>query len=195
MPIMNFCSGKFWMFFTFATHFLHGFYRILKFFRFYRIHRIFCKINSFRLAVLLCFSLIFNHVFAKDIENYMRDLSCKNKKNLCDSVENLREALAILTKIQNYNFALMQKGKIDSKEIYMKNKDEKPKEAKDFKKNDIVMVTYAEYQSLRQYMGKFCKKFEELNEGERKTLFTLEWNNNPIFQNNDDVAKFCKSKH
>lgn len=159
------------------------------------LHRILNKINLIKLAVPFCFSLISTHVFAKDIENYIKDLSCKNAENLCDSVENLRHALAILTKIQNYNFALMNKEKEDSKEKYMKNTTTKPKEAKDFQKEDIVMVTYAEYQALRQYMRKFCNKFKELNESEIKTLFTLEWNNNPIFQNNNDVTKFCKSKH
>lgn len=138
------------------------------------------------------------YILAQDIETYMKDSKCDNAENkLCDSVYNLKQALAILTKIQNHNFALMQKAKANNtKEKDLENKSPtNKKEAKDLQKEDITIVTYTEYQLLKQYMKKFCKSFQDLKNEEKQILFTLQWNNNPIFQKNDDVIHFCKSKY
>lgn len=147
----------------------------------------------------MCIILTFPYyILAKDIETYMKDSQCSNVENsLCDSIENLKQALAILTKIQNHNFALMQKKEANAKkekDITSKS-DTQKKEAKDLQKEDITIVTYTEYQLLKQYMKRFCKSFKNLKNEEKQILFTLQWNKNPIFQNNDDVIRFCKSKH
>lgn len=148
-------------------------------------------------AIIVCAILILPYyILAQDIETYMKDSQCSNTENsLCDSIENLRQALAILTKIQDHNFAIMKQSNItNTKEKDIANKTQK-KEAKDLQKEDIAIVTYKEYQLLKQNMKKFCKSFERLNTDERKMLFTLKWNKNPIFQNHDDVMHFCKSKY
>lgn len=156
-------------------------------------HRILNLIYLIKKTIIMCIIVIFPcYILAKDIETYMKDSQCSNVENsLCDSIENLKQALAILTKIQNHNFALMQKKEKNT----TSKSDMQQKEAKDLQKEDITIVTYTEYQLLKQYMQRFCKSFQNLKNEEKQILFILKWNKNPIFQNNDDVIHFCKSKH
>lgn len=192
MRIMNFYSDNIIMFYIAFTTTCKQIIKNLP-------HRILNLIYLIKKTIIMCIILTFPYyILAKDIETYMKDSQCSNVENsLCDSIENLKQALAILTKIQNHNFALMQKKEANAKkekDITSKS-DTQKKEAKDLQKEDITIVTYTEYQLLKQYMKRFCKSFKNLKNEEKQILFTLQWNKNPIFQNNDDVIRFCKSKH
>lgn len=147
----------------------------------YSKQKILCGIPFFLFLFLQDFC------FAKNIESSAKECE-KTHTNFCISAQNLHNALIILYKIQQHNFALLQ---------HQNNRLKKTsiKEAKDIQKDDIAVVSYEEYRALRQYMHRFCKTFRRLHTDEIKLLFTLEWHEKAIFQNQDDVARFCNMKY
>lgn len=130
---------------------------------------------------------------AKDIESYIQEASCNDMDtNLCTCVKNLHKALTALASIQSHNFKLIQQR---IKKQTQENMNIHIKEAKDMQKNDIVIMTFQAYHTLNNSMKKFCKDFQNLSNKEQKILFTLEWNKRALFQNHNDVMRFCKTQY
>ncbi len=128
---------------------------------------------------------------AKDIESYVKIPCNEANATLCECVKSLHEALVILEKIQKHNFKLMQQ---QTKKQAQEGTNTHIKEAKDMQKDDIFTITIDEYHALRNNMQKFCQDFKNLSDKEQKVLFALEWNKKALFQNRNDVARFCKNQ-
>lgn len=75
--------------------------------------------------------------------------------------------------------------KQDSKVIHSHN---------DLQSENIIIVELEEYLALKESLLRFCKNFKRLKDTDKQLLFRLNWNKNPLFENENDIKKFCKQK-
>lgn len=137
---------------------------------------------------ILFFTLFYNS-YAKEIDINIKKEECKNNKtSLCVCVINLINSLKMLDSIQKNNFLLIQRELKDTNKQQIEN-------YKTLQKEHIISITQHEYNSLRQYMKKFCDSFKQLNKQEIATLFSLTWNNKLLFQDIKGVNVFCKQQY